>query len=59
MPALMYRLADVRTTEVRYSLRDRVAALLDNWPEARHLPSAPNAPTVISLQELMAAYSQA
>jgi hypothetical protein len=64
MPALMYRLADIRTTEVRYSLRDRVAALLDNWPEARPLvqtpsaPTVPSAPMVISLQELMAAYSQ-
>ena len=62
MPALMYRLSDLRTPEVRYSLRDRVAALLDNWPEARPLlqipPSVQPAPVIISLQELMAAYSQ-
>lgn len=77
MPAFMYRLADLHIPEVRYVLRDRVAALLDNWPEARPLiqtpsaqiPSAqiplvqtpsdqPNMPMVISLQELMAAFSQ-
>jgi hypothetical protein len=62
MPVLMYRLSDLRTPEVRYSLRDRVAALLDNWPEARPLlqipPSVQPAPVIISLQELMAAYSQ-
>lgn len=39
-PALMYRLADLQTGDVRYILRDRVAALLDNWPEARPLETA-------------------
>ena len=50
MPALMYRLADLRNNaDIRYSLRDRVAALLDNWPEARPLlqiPSVPMPPSV-------------
>jgi len=65
MPALMYRLADLHNPDVRYALRDRVAALLDNWPEARPLlqiPAAPpapaEAPVIISLQQLMEAYAQ-
>lgn len=74
MPALMYRLSDLRNNaDIRYSLRDRVAALLDNWPEARPLvqipsaptvplaptaPSVPTMPMIISLQDLLEAYTQ-
>jgi len=54
-PVVMYRLADLQNWAVRYTIRDRVAALLDNWPEARPLPTGQTA--VLSLNELLSAYA--
>ena len=70
-PVLLYRVDALHNQHVRYTIIDRMVALLDNWPESRPLenalptaPTVPNAvpsaaaPMIISLQDLLSAYSQ-